>query len=180
MGESWQNKPLEIISGTPKDVAGLRQSLISMLSGKMGEGVAGYGGQMSAGLDPLQIMASNIMSQQMYGVPYSGQTVSGGGGGGGGNGLDLGNYNPRGKTYNGLWDDIMVDQNWGPSGPTGTNKFGNPYYETFPSNPYYPGSPWTTPPTKPVFTPDDPMNPANPGAPPWPGAVWDEVSGSWR
>lgn len=163
MGDSWNGDPIEITSNTPKDVAGLRKSLITLLNAKMDEGATGYGGQMAAGLDPLQTMASNIMAQHMYGVPYTGMRSVVGGGTGGGGGMGLGKFN----TYNGpprsydqtTWDDNN-DKNWGDA-PIGTNQFGNPIYPTFPSNPYYPGTPWDTPRTKPIFLPDDPMNPAN-------------------
>lgn len=164
MGESWNNTPIELISGTPKDVSALRKSLISLLSSKMGEGATGYGGQVAAGLDPLQVLASNMLSQQMYGIPYNQQTVTGGSGTGGGGTLNLGNFNTPGspsRSYYAPGDAAAVGSNWGNTPPTGYNQLGNPYYETFPSNPYYPGSPWTTPGTKPVFLPDDPMNPAN-------------------
>ncbi len=111
------NQPIEIVSGVPKDAQGLRAALMDMLSQKMGGGVEAYPGPVAVGLDPLQSMGSNILSQQMYGQDYSGPNVSGapwlgsglpgmnpppggggggtGGGGGDGDGSNGGRYDMR-------------------------------------------------------------------------------------
>lgn len=77
MGESWENKPTEIIPGTPKDVAGLRAALINMLAGGTSTGATPYTGQINAGTNPLQTqgasMLMNLMGKGNY-VPSSGNT----------------------------------------------------------------------------------------------------------
>jgi len=66
------NKPVEIIPGVPKDVGGLRKGMIEAILASMKSGIPSYGGPM-AGMDPLQMMASNLMAKQMgyggYGGP---------------------------------------------------------------------------------------------------------------
>lgn len=85
MGESWENKPTEIIPGTPKDVAGLRAALINMLAGGTSTGATKYGGQINAGTNPLQTqgasMLMNMMGKGNY-VPSSGNAHYGGSWGG--------------------------------------------------------------------------------------------------
>jgi len=70
--KSWLNTPIEIISGTPEDVSGLRSSLIEFLTSASATGATPYTGAVSAHMDPLQTMASNILTQQMYGTNYTG------------------------------------------------------------------------------------------------------------
>ncbi len=109
------NKPIEIVSGVPKDAQGLRAALMDLLASKMEGGVQKYPGPVATGMDPLQTMASNIMSQQMYGQDYTGPNVSGApwlgggiegmnpgtyggggdGGGGGGGGTPGTSFNPH-------------------------------------------------------------------------------------
>ena len=96
MGGSWQNKPIEITTGVPKDAEGLRKSVMTFLSQKMSQGATPYGGPVAAGLDPLQVMAANIMSQQMYKRPYTGGTPINFQSQGGGSGLPPFTPNPNG------------------------------------------------------------------------------------
>ena len=113
MGDSWSGKPIEITPGTPKDVAALRKSLISTLTGKMAGGATPYSGSVAYGFDPLQTNAANIMSQYTSGNPYtpnSGIRANTGGGGGttlnrGGGDNGIIGFNNKNK-YSGLpgWD----------------------------------------------------------------------------
>ena len=65
---------MEIIPGTPKDVSGLRGGLINALMQNLSQGVPSYGGPM-AGMDPLQMMASNLIAKQMGYGGYNGPNM---------------------------------------------------------------------------------------------------------
>jgi hypothetical protein len=71
-------KPVEIIPGTPKDVAPLRKELLTRMSSGMKEGATRYGGQLSTGTNPMQTNAasliSNLMGQGNY-TPMTGNTM---------------------------------------------------------------------------------------------------------
>jgi hypothetical protein len=77
--------PIEVTSGTPRDVAGLRASLIQALSQGVNRGVTPYTGPLGAQTNPLQLMVANMLAQRMgyggystpgfyamRGMPYSG------------------------------------------------------------------------------------------------------------
>ena len=70
MGEGWEGDPIEIIPGTPEDVAGLRAALISMVSGGQSNRATPYGGRLTAPVDPMQAqgasMVSNLMGKGNY------------------------------------------------------------------------------------------------------------------
>lgn len=86
MGDSWGNEPVEIIPGTPEDVAGVRSSLINMIMNGQNLGATRYGHntphtdaagrttysftpyQINAGTNPQQLSATNMMSR-LAGTP---------------------------------------------------------------------------------------------------------------
>ncbi len=159
---SMTGEPIEIVSGVPKDMQGLRLALRDMLASKLGGGVEAYPGPVAAGMDPLQSMASNILSQQMYGQNYPGPNVSnapwlgsglegmGGSGSGGGSGSPSKNYkmsssfNPN---YPFMADLSKMTQLWTPNSSTGEDWYGMnasrgiPPGSTLP--PGYPYDPWS-------------------------------------
>jgi len=58
-------KPIEITPGVPKDVEGMRKSLIDLISGGVGQGATPYSGPLGSQTDPLQLMAANMLSKKM-------------------------------------------------------------------------------------------------------------------
>lgn len=143
MGGSWQNKPIEITPGVPKDVEGLRKSLMTLLSQKMSQGATPYGGPVAAGLDPLQVMAANIMSQQMYKRPYTG-------------GKPINFQSGRSGSNLPAWNPIGGNYGWTPYG------YGSDDLDPVTGGPQVPGGPDKGPsqppiiPRDPIPDPDDP------------------------
>lgn len=86
MGDSWQNKPVEITSGTPKDVAPMRKSLIDYITANFSKGATPYSGNVAAGVNPLQTQGAQILAKLMGGN-YSSGTPIGGNTGGPGSGF---------------------------------------------------------------------------------------------
>jgi hypothetical protein len=84
-------KPVEVTSGTPKDVAGLRQALIGKLSSGINQGATKYGGQLSAGVDPMQTAGADMISKLMG---YGGYKSNQGSLGGSSQWSSGGNFNP--------------------------------------------------------------------------------------
>jgi hypothetical protein len=84
-------KPIEFNSGTPKDVAGLRQALIGKLSSGINQGATKYGGQLSAGVDPMQTAEADMISKLMG---YGGYKTKQGSLGGSSQWSSGGSFNP--------------------------------------------------------------------------------------
>jgi hypothetical protein len=91
MGD-MSGKPVEIIPGTPKDVAGLRKTLIDQLSKGAKSGATRYGGQLSAGVNPMQTAGADMISKLMGYGGYKNKPMNLGGSNqwGGGIGLNPG------------------------------------------------------------------------------------------
>jgi hypothetical protein len=95
--------PVEIIPGTPKDVAGLRKTLIDQLSKGAKSGATRYGGQLSAGVNPMQTAGADMISKLMGYGGYKNKPMNLGGSNQWGGGIGLnpgmagggGNMTPR-------------------------------------------------------------------------------------
>jgi hypothetical protein len=92
MGDTCSGKPVEIIPGTPKDVAGLRKTLIEQLAKGAKSGATRYGGQLSAGVNPMQTAGADMISKLMGYGGYKNKPMNLGGSNqwGGGIGLNPG------------------------------------------------------------------------------------------
>ena len=58
-------QPITYTAGTPEDVSGLRQQIISLLSGGIGRGATPYQGPIAPQANPLMLGAANMLNQMM-------------------------------------------------------------------------------------------------------------------
>jgi hypothetical protein len=65
------NKPVEIIPGTPKDVAKLREELITRMKTGMKEGATRYNHPLSTGTNPMQTQGASLISNLMGSGNYA-------------------------------------------------------------------------------------------------------------
>jgi hypothetical protein len=70
------NNPVEIIPGTPKDVAALRKKLITGLSTKVSQGATQYNHPLSTGTNPMQTQGASLISNLMGSGNYVPRTGS--------------------------------------------------------------------------------------------------------
>jgi len=84
MGEGWNGDPVEIVSGTPKDVTQLRKNLIQTFNEGAKYGVDQFPGQMAAQASPMSNMAADMIARMSGYGGYNPTSLQPQGGGGGG------------------------------------------------------------------------------------------------
>lgn len=84
MGEGWSGEPVEVISGTPKDVTQLRKNLITTFNEGAKYGVDQFPGQIAAQASPMSNMAADMIARMSGYGGYNPTSLQPQGGSGGG------------------------------------------------------------------------------------------------